>query len=223
MDRHAKEQNSAIFIDDLIFLCWTTGRVWRRRDNPSSFLLNKHSFHPLTSGRVQIPAGSHLRHRHAEQHAPARPIPSQTKSEAPWSTHVERRSQTVMDQPTQTASSTLSDTTSCRVAPGSDSGRPLVSPCLSGYITVILALCGLSLTLMKMYGDILSHMKRIILTRLESVHPYLSRTYKQCCPWIWYVNPDDLRCTSGKLLGLQLYSASSQGSMTASMAQHPQV
>lgn len=37
---------------------------------------------------------------------------------------------------------------------GSDCGHPLVALWLSGYITVILPLCSLTLTLLKMYGDI---------------------------------------------------------------------
>lgn len=74
-----------------------------------------------------MPAGSHLRHRHARQHPPVRPIPSQTNSEAPWSTRVERRTQTVLNQPTQTASSSLFETTSCRSTCGLDSGHPLIA------------------------------------------------------------------------------------------------
>lgn len=54
----------------------------------------------------------------------------------------------------QTASSSLSETTSCRAAPGSDFGHPLIALFLLWYVTVILALCDLMLTLMKMYGDI---------------------------------------------------------------------
>lgn len=116
-----------------LYQCSAIREVCRRRKNKTSwfFYLNVHSFHPLTSG-VQIPAGGHLRRRPAEQHVPARPIPSQTKSGAPWSTHVERRSPTVLNLPTQTASSTLSETTSRRAPPGSDSGRPPVPLCLSG-------------------------------------------------------------------------------------------
>lgn len=68
----------------------------------------------------------------------------------------------------------------------------------------------------------LSHMKSIILTRLESMRPYIFHTYKHCFPKIWYVNPGYLRCTSGKWPGLQPYSYTFHGSMTSSMAQYPQ-
>lgn len=74
--------------------------------------------------------------------------------ETQWRTHVERRSHTVLNQPTQTASSTQSEITSCSAALGSDSGHPLYAPCLSEYITVSLSLCGLPLTLIIMYGNI---------------------------------------------------------------------
>lgn len=100
----------------------------RIKGENSCFQPDKHSLHPLTSGRIQIPAGSHLRRRQAEQHAPARPIPSQTKSGAPRSAHVERRSQTVLNQPTQNRiASALPET--CRSSPGSDSGHLLVAGC----------------------------------------------------------------------------------------------
>lgn len=60
--------------------------------------------HSCTSGRVQIPAGGHLGLRHAEQHTPLRPIPSQTKTGAPRCTHVERRSPPPPNQPNTSSS-----------------------------------------------------------------------------------------------------------------------
>lgn len=61
----------------------------------------------LTSYRVQVSTGCQTRHGHSEEWPPTRLIPLQTKTEFPWSTHAERRSQNMMNQPGRTASSTM--------------------------------------------------------------------------------------------------------------------
>lgn len=164
------------------FYCSSADGVQRGAQHASCSWLNEHSFHSHTSGRVQIPAGSHLGQRHAEQPSPARPIPSQTESAAPQSTHVERRSRTVLNQPTQAAASAPSEATSCRAAPGSESGRPLVARRSVAVHYRHVGAVWLDAHPNENVWRHLSHMKSIILTRLESTRPYLRHTYEQCFP-----------------------------------------
>lgn len=123
-------------------------------EKPDVFCLTKVWFTSSTSEEVQISAGCHLRHRHTEEQPPTRLIPSQTKTEVPWSTHVERRSQNMMNQPMQTASSTVFESIAQISTFGPNLWLCPLALHLPSCITVTQALRGLTPTLMKMYGDI---------------------------------------------------------------------
>lgn len=173
----------------------------------------------FTTGRAHIAAGSNFRHSHGDQHDPAIPVPSQTKSEAPWGAYGEK----VTDH----------------AEPAEHKQHH--PPCLKLHLVELplvqfWTFPGRSLPVGVYYCHPrtvwpnahpnenvwrhLSHMKSIILTGLESTHPYLFQA-------VFFPEFDMLiLIISDVLQGSSLnYNnlAQTHGSKTSSMAQYPQV